>query len=137
MRNKEDYPIEWYDTIRPAILKRDNYKCKKCGIKHRQWVAKDKNKNIIKIDKDETKDYIDSGYKVYQIFLHVCHKDNNKSNVSEYNLITLCVTDHARLDGAFKALMRKGNKIKKQITIFDEIRRVEKYNNQMKSVTGA
>lgn len=126
MRNREQYPSEWYDTIRPKILMRDKYKCTQCGIKHRQWIAKKKTGEIIKIDSDEITDYDKNTYKIYRIYLHVCHRDNNKQNIEENNLITLCVTHHARLDGSYKALMRKGNKVKKQITIFDEIDRVSK-----------
>lgn len=121
MRNRHKYPAEWHDTIRPEILKRDNYKCTECGIRHRQWVVKGLDNKIINIEYNERFDYKGTKAKVYQIILHVCHLDNDKSNCDYSNLKSKCVSCHARLDASFKALLRKSNRVKKQITIFDII----------------
>lgn len=118
MRNRSSYPAEWYDEIRPRILKRDNYRCTSCSVKHRQWVASKKHKEYIRIDKDEKADYELEGYKVYQILLHVCHQNHNKSDITDENLITKCVRCHARLDGSYKGLMRKTRRADNQINIF-------------------
>jgi len=124
MRNKRDYPVNWYDEIRPRILSRDKYKCTTCGISNRQWVAYKTKKDYIRIDKDEINDFKKEGYKVYQNFLHVCHLDNNKQNISDDNLITKCVRHHAKIDGNYKALLRKGYKKPAQIDLEDLIREV-------------
>lgn len=124
MRNRHQYPPEWYDTIRPQILLRDKYVCKHCKIRHRQWVATKQGFSRVKIEVGEKIDFLKSGYKVYMIRLHVSHLDNNKSNIADNNLISLCVTCHAKQDGKYKALIRKGNPHPSQISIFDEIKRV-------------
>jgi len=109
MRNRHKYPPEWYDKIRPEILKRDEYKCRDCRIKHRSWVAVKKGNNRMIIERDEIKDYTDSGYKCYQVFLQVAHLDNNKSNNNYQNLKSLCVTCHSRMDKEWKKIIRLSN----------------------------
>jgi 5-methylcytosine-specific restriction endonuclease McrA len=125
MRNRREYPDNWNDEIRPKILQRDQYKCTDCGIRHRQWVAKRLREKIIKIESNEKEDYRGFGYKVYMIRLHVCHINNNKKDTREVNLKSLCVSCHAKMDSNYKALIRKGNMIKKQITILDVINEIE------------
>jgi 5-methylcytosine-specific restriction endonuclease McrA len=120
MRNKDQYPDNWYDEIRPRILARDKYKCQQCGIKHRQWVATKKNEGVTKIESNEQEDYRLEGFTVYMIKLHVCHKNNVKSDLSDNNLISKCVSCHAKMDGNYKALIRKGNKINNQLSIYDD-----------------
>ena len=124
MRNRKEYPDNWYDEIRPNVLKRDSLRCVKCSIRQRQWVAKKKGLGIEKIDTDEITDYKENGYKVYRIYLHVCHIDNNKSNCDLNNLITLCVSCHAKQDGNYKGLIRKGCKVNNQLNIVDEIEKL-------------
>lgn len=126
MRNKREYPANWYDEIRPAILKRDNYRCTKCKVKNRQWVAKKNNAEPVWIDKDEIIDYTQEGYKCYQIFLHVCHINNDKKDCTTDNLITLCVTHHALLDGNYKALIKKGYKVNNQLDLAIEAQKLSR-----------
>lgn len=108
MRNRHRYPRQWHDTIRPEIIKRDEYKCKLCGIKHRQLVAKKETVGLIRIDNDEMNDYKDNGYKVYRIYLQVAHRDNDPTNNNYENLVSLCVACHARIDAPYKRLRRIG-----------------------------
>lgn len=126
MRNRSQYPENWYDEIRPNVLKRDKLKCVKCSIKQRQWVAKKFRNELIKIDSDEREDYKQNGHKVYRIYLHVCHIDNNKSNCDLSNLITLCVSCHAKQDGNYKGLIRKGCKVENQLDLVTEIEKLSR-----------
>ena len=112
MRNKSHYPENWVDTIRPAILKRDNYKCTKCGIKHRSYVLVDSKGNQTVIDKDEYNEYKAYGAKAYRIFLQVCHLDNVKSNCDNTNLVSMCPKCHHVNDREHKRLMRLAPPIK-------------------------
>lgn len=112
MRNKSLYPENWVDTIRPDILKRDNYKCKKCGIKHRSYVLVDSIGNRTIIDKQEHDEYKGYGANTYRIFLQVCHVDNNKSNCDYANLLALCPTCHNAMDRSYKAALRLAAKKK-------------------------
>lgn len=112
MRNRKKYSEEWTDTIRPAILKRDGYKCTKCGIKHRQYVLVDSKKNYTLISKEEHDEYKLYGANVYRVYLQVAHLDNNPDNNSFDNLITLCPKDHLKLDEPHRAVMRISEKKK-------------------------
>lgn len=109
MRNKKDYPENWSDTIRPAILKRDKYRCTTCGAKNRQWLARPGiSAAWERIHQYEIDEYILNGWIVKQVFLQVCHIDNNKKNCDYSNLITKCPTCHAIMDKAWRTVMRIG-----------------------------
>lgn len=110
MRNKALYPENWVDTIRPTILARDNYKCTRCGIKHRSYVLVDSNHNRTIIDKDEHIEYKAYGANTYRVFLQVCHLDHNKGNCDPNNLITMCPTCHNLNDRSHKMVMRLAEK---------------------------
>jgi len=107
MRNKELYPENWTDTIRPTILKRDNYRCKLCNIKQRSYVLIDSKGIKTTIDKDEFEEYKPFGARVFRVFLQISHTDNNKSNCIESNLITLCPWCHLSVDKEYKRILRK------------------------------
>lgn len=113
MRNRKKYSEEWTDVIRPRILKRDNYKCQKCGIKHRSYVLVDSDKNYTLIDRDEHEDYKQYGANTYRIYLQVAHRDNNPDNNADENLISLCPKCHLKMDEPFRNLVRISNKKKK------------------------
>lgn len=121
MRNKADYPENWVDTIRPAILERDKYKCVKCGIGHRKYVLIDSAGNYNVIEADECKEYRGYGANAYRIFLQVAHLDHNKHNNSFENLASMCPRCHHRYDVNHKKVMRLGNK-KKEETVKNHIR---------------
>lgn len=121
MRNKDLYPENWVDTIRPAILKRDNYKCTTCGIKHRSYVLVDSNMNRTLIDKAEHDEYKTYGANCYRIFLQVCHIDHNKSNCNYSNLVTKCPTCHNLMDREHKRIIRLAGK-KKEMNLMPALK---------------
>ena len=106
MQNRRDYPDNWNDEIRPSILKRDNYKCVECGIKHRSYVLIDQSKNRILIERDEFLEYKKEGWNTYKIYLQVAHINNIKSDCSPENLRTLCNRCHCDADKVWKSVMR-------------------------------
>lgn len=110
MRNADQYPENWKDEIRPAILKRDNYKCRECRIKHRAYVVKNPDLTYSEITLQQMVVFREQGKKAFRIFLQVAHLDNVKSNVIPSNLISLCPPCHLKLDQSFKNLLRKTNK---------------------------
>ena len=107
MRNKSKYTSDWNDTIRPAILKRDNYKCQDCGVIHRLSYSFDRLGNRTKIDKSEIEEEKKFGNKAYQVFLQVAHLDHNPNNNDPDNLKCLCVKCHLNNDRNHRILMRK------------------------------
>jgi ribosomal protein L37AE/L43A len=64
--SKLPYPIEFNDSLKESIRKRDNYKCQNCGMTEEEQIEK-----IGRI-------------------LHVHHIDYNKNNCKKSNLITTC-----------------------------------------------
>lgn len=111
MRNKNRYPENWLDTVRPSILKRDGYKCRECGIPHRSYVVKNQDKTYSEISQLQMVQFREQGKQAFRIYLQIAHLDNNPANIKESNLISLCPPCHLKLDSPFKQLLRKANKI--------------------------
>lgn len=85
MRNRDHYPENWVDTIRPRILLRDNYECQICKIQHRAQRP-------------------DTGKKV---FLQISHKDHHTASHEDDNLWALCDRCHLDYDREFNTILRK------------------------------
>lgn len=113
MRNKKEYPENWSDEIRPAILKRDGYKCRICGMRHRSYIVMPPDGLFFYIDKDEVEEYKLNGHKAYQVFLQVAHLNHDRSNCNPLNLVTLCASHHHAHDMSWKLLKRKSNNVTK------------------------
>ncbi len=80
---EHDYPYKGFDAVKPAVMKRDNYTCQKCGAKPKIWG------------------------------LTVHHKDGNKFNHAMDNLVTLCNSCHASLRRNRKRISREQKQIEK------------------------
>lgn len=106
MRNKERYPENWTDVIRPAILLRDKYKCIKCGLKHRITYVFPLNANPFQIPVSEKNEWKGYGDKVYTVYLQVAHLDHNESNNHFSNLASMCVKCHLAYDKENNKLRR-------------------------------
>ena len=83
---KQLYTEDWADTIRPAILKRDNYKCKICKVKHRSRGYYDSKGKFIECDEHMISYASRMNIKLIRIILQVHHKNCNKkdSNNKEF-----------------------------------------------------
>lgn len=115
--NYSEYSPDWKDVIRPSILKRDSYKCRHCGIKHKVRVYKNSRGHYVECD-----DFIENwaktnGFRVFTIYLHVAHMDQDKSNNTPDNLMSLCPRCHSKYDSKFK----KFGKIKYQKRMYDTV----------------
>lgn len=100
------YHQDWRDVIRPAILKRDQYKCVQCGARHKMKCYKDTSGKYIECDDFMEQWAISSGRHVFTLYLQVAHKDHDKSNNDPSNLMTLCPVHHARYDSEHKRFAR-------------------------------
>ena len=101
------YAENWNDTIRPAILKRDNYKCSKCKVKHRSRGYYDSSKKFIECDEHMISYASKINIKLIKIILQVHHKDDNKQNNNFDNLITLCARCHLSTEQPLNTMKRK------------------------------
>ena len=113
MKNRNNYPVNWEDTIRPAILLRDKYTCKKCGLKHRGLYVCCPDNTFIKVDKEEFIEAQRFGQKTKKVFLQVAHLDHNPSNCEPNNLISLCAGCHLNNDRDVNNIKKKARFIKK------------------------
>lgn len=100
------YNENWRDVIRPQILKRDDYKCRVCGIRHKQDVYKDSRGNYVELDSFQKMWAQANNKKIFKVYLQVAHVDQNKENNDPLNLLSLCPKDHAKLDAKFKGFAR-------------------------------
>jgi len=121
MRNRHKYPLDWYDTIRPYVLKRDNYTCKHCGIRHRQIVIIEKGGKWTKVSEDLMSVLKEENKKIYRCLLNVAHIDQDKSNNNYNNLMSLCSRCHARFDAPYKVKRGKCVQYKNQLDIMTEL----------------
>jgi len=107
MRNEHRYAENWKDEIRPAILKRDNYRCQNCNKKHRTTYVFPKHGEPFEIPKKETDEWKSEGLKVYRVFLQVAHLDHDPSNNNPENLRSLCPACHLNNDRTNNMILRK------------------------------
>lgn len=127
MNNRQRYPENWSDEIRPSILKRDNYRCQRCNVKHRQYIFIDQNNKRIVVDRQEHEELKREGLKTFRIYLQVAHLNHNPQDNDPSNLLSLCPTCHHENDKEHKRLMKLSNKavVKSiQLSIDDAIRAV-------------
>lgn len=109
--NYKLYPENWKDEIRPAILKRANYRCEKCGVRQRAVGFRDLNGKFIELDKSDKEAVEKSGKKFIQIFLSIAHINHNIEDNRFENLKAYCQKCHNNHDKEF----RKTNRISKTI----------------------
>lgn len=107
MKNQHLYPEDWNDTIRPAVLKRDNYKCQICGVGHRAEGYFDRDKNFIICDEWQKQKAISEGFKVQKLHLQIAHKNHIKADCDLSNLEALCARCHLNYDREFNNILRK------------------------------
>lgn len=107
MRNKQQYPVNWSDTIRPAALMRANYKCSKCKIKHRSKGYYDYTGNWIECDNYMLMYARKLEFKTQEIILQVHHRDGNRENNNDSNLQVLCVRCHLEVERELNKMKRK------------------------------
>ncbi len=121
MKDRYKYPVNWYDTIRPEILKRDNYVCIRCGIRHRQLVVIEDSGRWTKVQEDLKKVLQEEKRRLYRVFLQIAHIDQNKQNNDYTNLMSLCPRCHAKFDSPYKSKRGKRVQYAIQLDIQTEI----------------
>jgi 5-methylcytosine-specific restriction endonuclease McrA len=100
------YHPDWRDVIRPAILQRDNYSCRVCGIRHKSTVYKLASGAYMECD-DFTAEWAKTaGKRVFKLSLQIAHIDHDKTNNAPDNLISLCPRHHAKMDADHKRFLR-------------------------------
>lgn len=107
--NYKLYPPDWFDVIRPAILKRENYACKFCRIGNRKIGYRTASGEFVECDEFMQNWAKQQGFKVFKIVLTIAHLDQDITNNDYENLAALCQQCHNRLDAPFRAFRRSKN----------------------------
>ena len=90
MRNRKNYSNNWNDQVRPFILKRDNYQCKKCKVNHRSTGYYENKKIFVECDEHMKEWASRMNFKLITIYLQVHHKNGNTLDNAESNLNVIC-----------------------------------------------
>lgn len=113
-KKKQNYTADWQDYVRPRILMRDGYKCRKCKIKHRSLGYYDYKNEFVTID-SSLKNIADKiGIKWQVIYLQVHHRNGNTLDNRDENLKTLCPKCHFKEDEEMNKIKRKFSRIFKR-----------------------
>lgn len=107
--NYKLYPPDWFDVIRPAILKRENYACKFCRVGNRKIGYRTANGEFVECDEFMQKWAIENGYKIIKIVLTIMHLDHDITNNDYSNLAAGCQRCHNRHDAQNRAFRRSKN----------------------------
>lgn len=110
MYKKHLYPANWFDTIRPAILKRADYKCESCKLPHRSRGYYDYRGIFVSCDEHMCNWAARNGIKTHIVYLHIAHIDQNRNNNDYSNLKALCPQCHRNLDKKFSDILRRASR---------------------------
>lgn len=118
------YPHNWKSEIRPAILERDEHRCKFCGVENGAIGWRDGDGNFIyseqylQVKKVGAGFYQTSGF--LKIVLTIMHLDHNIENNNYDNLAAGCQKCHLNYDKVHHAKNSKDTreKKKKQMPLF-------------------
>jgi len=96
--NYKLYHPDWKDIIRPDILRRDNYKCKHCGLKNRLEGYRDGKGFFVECDEFMKQWAIKNHLRIFKIVLTISHLDHDITNNEYTNLAALCQKCHMLQD---------------------------------------
>lgn len=101
------YSPQWRDVIRPRILKRDNYKCKGCGLPSNARYVMDDRGNWTVLDEVVERWAERHNETVRKAILAVAHINHLTFDNREENLKSLCRRCHLEHDRSHKAEMAR------------------------------
>lgn len=114
MKNKHLYSAYWSDVIRPAILKRDNYKCTHpgCNVRHKAVGYYNLSGQWVECDSFMSDWASKNNFKIQRISLQVAHLDSDPANNEDKNLRSFCPKHHFAFDMALNQIKRLAPKNK-------------------------
>lgn len=123
--NFRHYHPDWKDVIRPRILKRDNYRCKICGVPNKSRIVRDSNDQWLEVDDLIERESVRTGTKIIRVILTVAHLNHIVTDNRDENLASLCQLHHIRHDQKHKAAMRKVAKVWNPADVVRMVREVD------------
>lgn len=104
--NPLKYTHDYKDVLRPEILKRDNYKCTKCGIPNKTRYITDPVSGWLAVDAEIEAWAITEKVKISKSVLTIAHLNQLTFDNRFSNLKTLCSVCHLAYDREFKASVK-------------------------------
>lgn len=115
------YPKNWKSEIRPAILEREGYCCKFCGVENYSYGYRDKDGNWVSeklfngLNSSEGEFLFGGKFpKRIQIVLTIMHLDHDTTNNDYSNLAAACQKCHLNYDKEFHKKNAKETNRKKK-----------------------
>lgn len=126
----KQYPANWKTKIRPAILERDEHKCKFCKVPNYEIVCRGVWNDKIVWQNDDGQiydatngEYLGDSYvgdvwkdktRLTKIILTIAHLDQDKTNNDYDNLAALCQKCHLGIDLKHHMSNARNNREKKK-----------------------
>lgn len=104
--NYKLYPPDWFEVIRPMILKREAYRCKFCGVLHKSQGYRDSKGVFHACDQFMLEWAKANNKKIIRIILTIMHLDHDITNNKPENLAAGCQQCHNRYDAKQRAFRR-------------------------------
>lgn len=103
--NYRNYHPDWKDIIRPRILKRDNYKCRVCGVGNRMRIVRNSDEEWLEVDDIIEKESVRTGQPMIRVVLNISHLNHIVTDNRDENLRSMCQLHHIRHDAKHKKAM--------------------------------
>lgn len=94
------YPSNWKSEIRPRILERDGFRCKRCLVENGSDLSKRCCKEPIYNERGKCHS---CGKRRPRVVLTIAHLDHDTTNNADDNLAALCQRCHLSHDAKFHA----------------------------------
>lgn len=108
--NKELYPANWLTVIRPAVLKRANYRCEVCKVVNGSMGFREDNGEFIELDQITSIYAAAYKKKIIKIVISVGHVNHDTTDNRPENLKAWCQKHHLAHDKLFHAAIRKSKR---------------------------
>jgi 5-methylcytosine-specific restriction endonuclease McrA len=110
----KQYPLNWRDVIRPAVLKRADYKCEICKAPNHTHIRRLQQNLWIEADEFDLIQRQKGDKAVQYIILSISHSNHDINNNELSNLRALCQRCHLNHDRAYHIMQKLINRAKQQ-----------------------
>lgn len=110
MKNRKNYPADWFDRIRPDILRRDNYRCIKCKAQNHKKGYYNESGAFVQCDEHMLDWAQRQGIKTITVHLQIAHLNQDVTDNNYENLAAMCPKHHLKHDHDYKKHLRRAKR---------------------------